>query len=176
MAGSEFFLQGNISSEILLPLQQEILTAHDEWHVNVPFTLYISSQGGGVEEGLSMVSLIHAVRRSGRIFNTHIAGGAYSMGAIISQAGSHRSIDSYGFLMLHEQSMGVENDSLKKGDFKHHAAQLEATEKVLVDIVASRSGMDAETVRGRFFEGPDVYIGAVVALELGLVDEVLEDL
>jgi ATP-dependent protease ClpP protease subunit len=179
MAGRtiHFHLHGSVSPEILLPLQQEIWTAHKDKSLNIPFVLHICTEGGDIESGLALISQIHCIRREGRKFDTHVSGAAYSMGGIILQAGEHRTIDRYGFVMLHEQALYLgrgEDSKWRKKELRHEAAQLDAFEDVLVDLVARRSGLEHETVRDRYFNGHDVYLSAVVAFEHGIVDEVLD--
>src|SRR5665811_2265513 len=57
-----------------------------------PITVYINSGGGSVGDGLAMMEMINRMRRRFDVrIDTVVLGYAYSMGAIVSQAGDHRS-------------------------------------------------------------------------------------
>ena len=65
-------------------------------------TVYINSGGGSVGAGFSMMESMYKVKREfGVSVDTVILGYAYSMGAIIAQAGDKRSMGFFSTMMLH---------------------------------------------------------------------------
>jgi ATP-dependent Clp protease protease subunit len=133
-------------------------------------TLYLSSCGGENTAGLSIISTIHGIRRSGRIVNTHIQGSAYSMASFIAQAGTRRYIESYGTMMLHDIHWGV---SLARRD--QHIDYLEGAEietDAVFQLYAERSGKPIAFWREKL-KRRDWFVSAQEALDLGLVDEIL---
>jgi ATP-dependent Clp endopeptidase proteolytic subunit ClpP len=169
-----FFLQGDITPETALPLVNEIEAANREFRPQEQFTLHICSAGGDVEHGLSIFSLIQTLRRNGRKFNTHVAGKAYSMGAVLVQAGMKRTIDPYSLIMLHRPKTSLgESFEGHEHDYEREAMLVKETRLHLATIISSRTKLPVESVLSEFFMNDDVYLNAVRALEYGLVDEIL---
>lgn len=142
---------------------------HDE-----PITVYINSGGGSVGDGLAMMEMINRMRRQFDVrINTVVLGYAYSMGAIVTQAGDHRSIGRFGTLMLHSTQWLIsgEDERIFK-DFQQLSEHLQTT---VAAMFARRTGhRDAAWWRRFIWSGRDRFLGPDECLELGLVDEILE--
>ena len=99
-----YFL-GEIDDDAAERLGQALVTmsVEREGQADKPITVYINSGGGSVGAGLGMMQMIYRMRALHKVtINTVVTGYAYSMGAIVFQAGDKRQIGSFSTLMLHE--------------------------------------------------------------------------
>ena len=139
-----------------------------------PITVYINSGGGSVGDGLAMMEMINRMRRQyGVRIDTAVLGYAYSMGAIVAQAGDRRSIGRFGTLMLHSPQwiLSGEDERIFK-DYQRLSAHYQAT---VAGLFATRTGYrDARWWRTFIWSGRDRFLGPDECLELGLVDDILE--
>jgi ATP-dependent protease ClpP protease subunit len=143
-------------------------------HPEQPITVYINSGGGSVGDGLAMMEMISRMRRSHDVrINTVVLGYAYSMGAIVSQAGDHRSIGRFGTLMLHSTQWILSGEDERI--FKDYQQLSEHYQRTVADLFARRTGhRDAAWWRRFIWSGRERFLGPDECLELGLVDEILE--
>jgi ATP-dependent protease ClpP protease subunit len=139
-----------------------------------PITVYVNSGGGSVGDGLAMMEMINRMRRSYDVrINTVVLGYAYSMGAIVSQAGDHRSIGRYGTLMLHSTQWILSGEDERI--FKDYQELSEHYQRTVADLFARRTAYkDAAWWRRFIWSGRERFLGPDECLELGLVDEILE--
>jgi ATP-dependent Clp protease protease subunit len=143
-------------------------------HPEDPITLYINSGGGSVGDGLAIIESINLMRRRYRVrIDTAILGYAYSMGAIIAQAGDTRSIGRFGTVMLHSSEWTVTGEDAKI--FKDYQRLSEHYQEVVADLFAARTRhRDAAWWRRFIWSGRDRFLGPDECLELGLVDRIDE--
>ena len=100
-------------------------------------------------------------------------GYAYSMGAIVSQAGDHRSIGRFGTLMLHSTQWILSGEDERI--FKDYQQLSKHYQRTVADLFARRTGRrDAAWWRRFIWSGRERFLGPDECLELGLVDEILE--
>jgi ATP-dependent Clp protease protease subunit len=139
-----------------------------------PITVYINSGGGSVGDGLAMMEMINRMRRQHDVrINTAVLGYAYSMGAIVSQAGDHRSIGRYGTLMLHSTHWLLSGEDERI--FKDYQLLSEHYQVTVAELFARRTGhKDAAWWRRFVWSGRERFLGPDECLELGLMDEILE--
>ena len=139
-----------------------------------PITVYINSGGGSVGDGLAMMEMINRMRRQHDVrINTAVLGYAYSMGAIVSQAGDHRSIGRYGTLMLHSTHWLLSGEDERI--FKDYQLLSEHYQVTVAQLFARRTGHKDATWWRRFvWSGRERFLGPDECLKLGLVDEILE--
>jgi len=137
-----------------------------------PITIYINSPGGAVSAGFSMMEMVYHMRREhGVQVNMHITGSAFSMAAVLVQAGDHRSMGSLSTMMLHSSSwvLAGEDETI----FRDYQKLSEHYQNVTSQIFAQRTGnKDARWWRRFIYSGRDRFLGAEECLELGLVDEI----
>jgi len=139
-----------------------------------PITVYINSGGGSVGDGLAMMEVVNRMRRQFDVrIDTVVLGYAYSMGAIVSQAGDYRSMGRYGTLMLHSPQwiLSGEDERIFK-DYQRLSEHYQATVATL--FAARTRYRDAAWWRRFIWSGRDRFLGPDECLELGLVDEILE--
>lgn len=139
-----------------------------------PITVYINSGGGSVGDGLAMMEVINRMRRQFDVrIDTVVLGYAYSMGAIVSQAGDHRSMGRYGTLMLHSPQWILSGEDERI--FKDYQRLSEHYQTTVANLFAARTGYrDAGWWRRFIWSGRDRFLGPDECLELGLVDEIVE--
>jgi ATP-dependent Clp protease protease subunit len=139
-----------------------------------PITIYINSGGGTVGDGLAMIEAINlARRRFGVRIDTVVLGYAYSMGAIVLQAGDTRSIGRFGTLMLHSSQWMVSGEDERV--FKDYQRLSAHYQEVLAQLFAARTGQrDSNWWRRYIWSGRDRFLGPDECLQLGLVDRIDE--
>ncbi len=139
-----------------------------------PITVFINSGGGSVGDGLAMMEVINRMRRQYDVrIDTAVLGYAYSMGAIVSQAGDHRSIGRFGTLMLHSSSWMLSGEDERI--FKDYQALSEHYQATVANLFAKRTGhRDVAWWRRFIYSGHDRFLGPDQCRELGLVDEIIE--
>ena len=139
-----------------------------------PITVYINSAGGTVGDGLAIIESINLMRTRYHVrIDTAILGYAYSMGAIVAQAGDTRSIGRFGTLMLHSSEWTISGEDAKV--FKDYQRLSEHYQEVVAALFAARTGhRDAAWWRRFIWSGRDRFLGPDECLELGLVDRIDE--
>jgi ATP-dependent Clp protease, protease subunit len=137
-----------------------------------PINLYINSGGGSVPSGLAMMQMMDEVRRLYNVkINTTITGYAYSMGAIVFQAGDKRTMGIYSTMMLHSSHWTLSGEDERI--FEDYAKLAERNRKLVAELFHRRSGL--RTLRwweNYIYSGHDRFLGPTECLKLGLVDEV----
>ena len=139
-----------------------------------PITLFINSGGGSLGDGLAMMEFIYRMRRDHAVrIDTAVLGYAYSMGAVVLQAGDHRTIGRFGTLMLHSTSWIISGDDERIfKDFQRLATHYQET---VAQLFAARTGhRDAGWWRRFIWSGRDRFLGPQECLDLGLVDEIVD--
>jgi ATP-dependent protease ClpP protease subunit len=139
-----------------------------------PITLFINSGGGSLGDGLAMMEFINRMRRDQEVrIDTAVLGYAYSMGAVVLQAGDHRTIGRFGTVMLHSTSWIISGDDERIfKDFQRLASHYQET---VAQLFAARTGYrDAGWWRRFIWSGHDRFLGPQECLDLGLVDEIVE--
>jgi ATP-dependent Clp protease protease subunit len=137
-----------------------------------PITIYVNSPGGSVSAGFAMMEMVyHMKRENGVEVNMHITGSAFSMGAVLVQAGDHRSMGPLSTMMLHSSSWVLSGED--QTIFKDYQKLSEHYQNVTSQIFARRTGkQDTRWWRRFIYSGRDRFLGADECLELGLVDVV----
>lgn len=137
-----------------------------------PITIYVNSGGGAVGAGLAMMQLIYRARTLYNVtINTVVTGYAYSMGAIVLQAGDKRLIGSFSTLMLHSPQWELSGTDQRI--FNDYAILARHYKNLVSNIFAQRSGKHNSDWWERFiYSGRDRFLTADEAIELGLADEI----
>jgi len=135
-------------------------------------TVYINSGGGSVGAGFAMIETIFRIKREyGVPVDTVILGYAYSMGAIISQAGDNRSMGFFSTMMLHSSSWTILGDDQKI--FSDYQKLSKLYQSRIGELFHRRTKMHSVSWWTRFiYSGRDRFLSSAECLDLKLVDEV----
>jgi ATP-dependent Clp endopeptidase proteolytic subunit ClpP len=135
-------------------------------------TIYINSGGGSVGAGLAMMQLIYRMRALYNVvINTVVTGYAYSMGAIVFQAGDKRQVGSFSTLMLHSPQWFLSGSDQQI--FSDYATLARHYKNLVSNIFAQRTGKhDAAWWEKFIYSGRDRFLTAQECIELGLADEI----
>lgn len=138
----------------------------------LPITVFVNSGGGSVGAGLAMMEMMYKVKRDyGVTVNTVVTGYAYSMGAILLQAGDKRSMGEFSTLMLHGGSWVLSGEDTRI--FKDYQKLAEHYKNLVGELFARRTGKHTPRWWQRFiYSGHDKFLTPRECLELGLVDEI----
>jgi ATP-dependent Clp protease protease subunit len=168
-----YFL-GDITDEAAERLGQALvaMSVEREGRTDKPITIYISSGGGSVGAGLGMMQMIYRMRALYKVtINTVVTGYAYSMGAIVFQAGDKRSMGSFSTLMLHSPQWFLSGSDQQI--FHDYATLARHYKSIVSNIFAQRTGKeDAEWWEQFIYSGRDRFLTAQECISLGLADEI----
>lgn len=131
-------------------------------------TVILNSYGGDVTEGIAVYNLLQATG-----VDVVISGMAASIASVIAMAGKRVSMYDNSTLFVHHAWTWGEGNA---ADFEQRTEELKAADKVLVDAYVRKSGRTEDEIR-ELLNGPNgdgSSIDAARALELGLIDEVLD--
>ena len=139
---------------------------------NKPITIYINSGGGSVGAGLAMMQMIYRMRDLHKVvINTVVTGYAYSMGAIVFQAGDNRQMGSFSTLMLHQPQWFLSGSDQQI--FNDYATLARHYKNLVSNIFAQRTGkQDAAWWESFIYSGRDRFLTAEECIELGLADDI----
>lgn len=134
-----------------------------------PIHLYINSPGGSVTAGLAIYDMMKTVKCEVR---TYCLGQASSMGSLLLAAGTQgqRYAMPNSRIMIHQPS--VHGISGQVTDVEIAAREMTKTKKQMVDIYVNHTGKDAQTLHDLMER--DHYMSAQEAIDLGLVDKIVE--
>jgi ATP-dependent Clp protease protease subunit len=168
-----YFL-GNITDETAEQFGQALIamSVEREGRPDKPITIYINSGGGSVGAGLAMMQLIYRMRTLyGVTINTVVTGYAYSMGAIVFQAGDRRLMGSFSTLMLHSPQWFLSGNDQQI--FSDYAILARHYKSMVSNLFAQRTGKhNADWWEDFIYSGRDRFLTAEECLELGLADEI----
>ena len=135
---------------------------------SAPITVVLNSYGGDVTEGIAIYNLLQATG-----VDVVISGMAASIASVIAMAGKRVSMYDNSTLFVHHAWTWGEGNA---ADFEQRTEELKAADKVLVDAYVRKSGRTEDEIRA-LLDGPNgdgSSIAAARALELGLIDEILD--
>jgi ATP-dependent Clp protease protease subunit len=141
-------------------------------NLDKPITVFINSGGGSVGAGLAMMQMIYRVRALFKVtINTVVTGYAYSMGAIVFQAGDTRQVGSFSTLMLHSPQWFLSGNDQRV--FNDYATLARHYKNLVSNLFAQRSGKyDAQWWGNFIYSGRDRFLTAEECISLGLADEI----
>jgi ATP-dependent Clp protease, protease subunit len=139
-----------------------------------PITVYINSGGGSVGSGIAIMEMIYKTRAEyGVTINTVVTGFAYSMGAIVFQAGDRRLLGSYSTLMLHSPQWFLQGSDQRV--FSDYAVLADHYKNLVANLFADRTKQhDAAWWQEFIYSGRDRFLTARECLDLGLADELYD--
>lgn len=163
------YLDGNITSEVAKQFGKAIVwvNAQDDKR---PITLYLDSPGGNADAGLDMCDMIRHSRApvTGIVYRQ-----ASSMAAVILQTCTTRKCMSNAGILLHSIRLNeVPLDQLED-DLEKAIEKTRKIQAAVNKVVQSRTGFSNEKMRE--INKKDQFFSPDQALELGLIDEILDE-
>jgi ATP-dependent Clp endopeptidase proteolytic subunit ClpP len=134
------------------------------------FTLYLSSPGGDLWDGLAMHSALSRFAKTHNV-TTVVDGIAASMASVLAMASPKIVMTPSARMMIHEARAGV------FGTAKDLAARIKEIEQgndVMLGIYSKRTGIPAADVAS-MIAGGDRYMSAQECVDLGFADEIQGD-
>jgi ATP-dependent Clp endopeptidase proteolytic subunit ClpP len=164
---------GDIDDAAAEHFSRQLLTLavrHSNAGTDQPITVYINSGGGSVGAGLAMMEMIYKMRDQYKVtVNTIVTGFAYSMGAIVFQAGNTRLMGTYSTLMLHSPQWYLSGSDQKI--FNDYARLANHYKNLVANLFACRSGKhDVAWWEDYIYSGRDRFLTALECIDLGLCD------
>jgi ATP-dependent Clp protease protease subunit len=145
--------------------KNEAILARLKYDVEIPIKLNISSYGGSIMAGLTVVDMIES---SSVPVHTYVKGYAASMGTILSVVGKKRFIDKNSYMLIHELSSGMWG---KLSDMKDEMQNLDILMSTLTNIYLKHTKIPKKTLQEMLKK--DLWFNAKKCLKLGLVDEII---
>ena len=158
------FIDGDIEEEMANEIigQMLFLDAQDK---KKPITIYISTYGGSVYDGLAIYDVS---KRLSAPIKTVCVGKCCSMGAILMLMGSEREGLKHSRIMQHQPSSGFRGTQT---DLEIHYKEVEKLKKELYQIISEVTGQPYNKVEKDCDR--DYWMTAQEALEYGFLTKVL---
>lgn len=162
------FIVGPVEDQMANLVVAQLLYLESE-NADKDIHLYINSPGGSVTAGLSIYDTMQFVNCD---ISTICCGQAASMGALLLAGGTtgKRFALPHSRIMVHQPSAGFQGQAT---DIGIHAKEVLELKARLNDIMSNHCGQPIERIE-RDLER-DNFMGAVEALEYGLIDTVLAE-
>ena len=131
-------------------------------------SLYINSPGGSITGGLAIYDTIQFIRPD---VTTICVGQAASMGAVLLAAGTAKKRFALpnSRIMIHQPWLGGLQGQAT--DIEIHAKEILRMRSILNDILANHTGQPLERIEKDVER--DYMMGAVQAMDYGIIDEVI---
>ena len=141
---------------------------------NSRITVYINSGGGSVGAGFSIMEIMYKIKRDfGIPVDTVVLGYAYSMGAVIAQAGDKRSMGFFSTMMLHGGTWSITGEDHRI--FADYLKLADLYKEKIGELFYRRTGLHNPRWWIRYiYSGRDRFLSARECLELQLVDQVCD--
>jgi ATP-dependent protease ClpP protease subunit len=173
----EYTLSGEINQERCTALADTMIAQALDWKgegKQGTFRLTIYTLGGSCDAGFHLGASLLRIRNMGFPVETCVSGGAYSMGFIVAQFGTHRFMEATAKAHIHT----VQSSYVKQPEayLEDDVAGTQQTKNTVAQVFASRNtaGYDSPQFwKDTYLNGRDYYFTAERALELGLIDEII---
>ena len=136
-----------------------------------PIEISISTCGGGIYDGLVLVSKIEELKRMGYTIITTVEGYAMSMGFMFLICGSVRKAQAHSRIMVHQPSSGSYYATMReKEESLEELMDIWVKIKTLILKYTKMTDAQLEDIK---YRKVDKYMWAEEALELGVIDEII---
>ena len=167
---STIYMFGDIADGTLYDLVlriRAVMHMRPDEKKNDPINIIINSDGGDVYEALGMIDYIQSLNVK---VNTICRGRAMSAAALLLCSGTGvRAVSKNSTIMFHEMSSGIYG---KSSDMKANVQHMEKLEEILVGIMSDNSKKDGKFWKEKTIK--DYYLSPEEALELGVIDSIIE--
>lgn len=171
--GRLVMLSGRMTESSVIPVRTGLvrIALEREPSNEKPITLIISSEGGDVFAGLSLIDAVKYAQRLGHEVVAEVWGHAQSMACDVLQACDVRRCSQTGLLMVHGLNTELIASDIKDIEAERKLIRYITTESV--KMYAARTKRNAKYWREIMESGTPTYFTAREALRAGLVDEII---
>lgn len=167
-----YFINQEIELSTLTPICQDLLLKHlsPKWEADIQ--IYINSPGGVMSEAWALVDLLDLVKMD---IQTIGIGLTCSAGAIILSSGTKgkRFITQNTEIMIHEFEASMDGNF---SSLKANSRSLELEQFRHIRFWTNHCNLQTEQeVRQKLLNGKNFFLSPEEALELGIVDHILEN-
>jgi len=166
-----YYITGEIDTDSLLDIHQDILGKHLNTRWKRSLEIFVNSVGGDAAEGWMLIDLIEHIRMSVKTIGM---GECCSLGSMILAAGTpgRRLASRNATIMIHGFSVGLYGSYRQLANEMLSVEQEHKREANFWLRVSNLSSI--EEVENKLLDGNDHYLTAQQALELGIIDEIIE--
>ncbi|MCS2335388.1 head maturation protease, ClpP-related [Bacteroides sp. BFG-606] len=130
--------------------------------------IHINSNGGDVFSG---IAIYNALRLSETSIKIYIDGIAASIAGVIALCGKPLYMSQYSKLMIHSVSGGIYGNKI---DLQDAISTIESLEDIIIEMISGRCKKNKAELKNLYFDGKDHWISASEALDMGLIDGILD--
>ena len=130
--------------------------------------IHINSNGGDVFSG---IAIYNALRLSEVSIKIYIDGIAASIAGVIALCGKPLYMSQYSKLMIHSVSGGIYGNKI---DLQDAISTIESLEDIIIEMISGRCKKNKAELQNLYFDGKDHWISASEALDMGLIDGILD--
>lgn len=165
------WLSGDINNKSAIEIIQALMTLDKEKQEEI--TIYISSPGGSVNDGLAIYDVMRMMKSPIR---TVAVGMVASMAAIIFSSGTkgRREVMPSAKVMIHDPRIIGGREVMSASQIVELGVDMQKTKQFLNAIIAENTGRKLDDVNRDTLI--DNYMSAEEALEYGLADKICERL
>lgn len=131
-------------------------------------TIFLNSPGGTVSDGLGLYDYINAIKEDFPV-KIKVFGAAYSMAAVLLQAGTVRAMQPNASLMIHPSSLQLEEGDIPSYEMEDMSKRASQINDKLYTLLAERANVSKSELKRRC-NRKNAFIEAEEAAKLGLID------
>ena len=172
------YINGGIEEEISKEVIRQIIeiNAYDEeqriediYYKADPISLFLTTNGGNVEEALAIYDTI---KYSKTPVDIYVLGKCYSAGFVILGAGKHRFAYPNARFMTHELSYNVSYNKLTTHE--DYTNEFRENQKKVNKLILSDTNIPSEELKWHYEHKKDWFISAEEALKFGIIDKIID--
>jgi ATP-dependent Clp protease protease subunit len=168
---NNIYFTGSLNEETCFKLTEALINYKNLALTNQDFpnhiNLYIQSPGGSL---LPTLAVVDEIQNLGIPVHTYIRGYAASAATLLSVVGSRRFIYSHSLIMIHGVKISDSSVSTLL-DIKDLNKNIDLFMNIIKEIYMENTNINEDILENLFYH--DIWMNSSLALEYGLVDEIL---
>lgn len=167
-------IKGDIAKKVIEQIIE--INAYDEeqrmediYYKANPINLFLTTDGGNVEEGLAIYD---AIKYSKTPVDIYVLGKCYSAGFLILGAGTHRFAYPNARFMIHELSYSLPYNKL--ATHEDYTNEFKENQKQVNKLILSDTNISREELQWHCEHKKDWFMSAEEALNLGVIDKIID--
>jgi ATP-dependent Clp protease protease subunit len=134
-----------------------------------PINLFLTTNGGNVEESLAIYDTI---KYSKTPVDIYVLGKCYSAGLVILGAGKHRFAYPNARFMVHELSYNASYNNLTTHE--DYTNEFRENQEQVNKLILSDTNIPSEELKWHYEHKKDWFMNAEEALSLGIIDKIID--